>query len=274
MKYVIIVLCLCIAGTLSAWDQENWIYIKNVKEPLKPYYISKYEVTTIDAVVLLNWANKNNYITVDNGYIYYRHPQKQLINYNGAMDGYECKIEYDGHFFVDKKFEKYPVNYITYYGALALCNFKSEKDGLPPVYKMTPEGVELNKSMQGYRLPTVGEWEWAASSFGANSEFVWGTGKPNGNIAGEEMHEYSTMWKVWEGYRDPYIFTAPVATFAPNGIGLFDMEGNLSEWVWPGLGKGGSWMTHKPLSLIGRTQQNREHDFGYTDMTLRMVVDY
>lgn len=272
MKYGIFILCLYIAVPLSAWDKDNWIYIKDVKEPLKPYYISKYEVTTIDAVILLNWALKNNYITVDDEFTYYRHPLKRLINYKGLMDGYACKIEYNGLFFVDKKYENYPVNYITFYGAVALCNFKSEKDGLAPAYRISSEGVELNTSMQGYRLPTVDEWEWAASSLGENTEFVWGTGTPNGNIAGEEMHEYSTMWRVWEGYRDPYIFTAPVAMFSPNKIGLFDMEGNLSEWVWPGLGKGGSWMTHKPLLSIGRTQQNKAYDFGYTDMTLRMVI--
>jgi len=36
----------------------------------------------------------------------------------------------------------------------------------------------------------------------------------------------------WEGYDDGYLFTAPVAAFAPNELGVYGMSGNVYEWCW------------------------------------------
>lgn len=87
------------------------------------------------------------------------------------------------------------------------------------------------------------------------------------------MKEYTTMWHVWPGYRDDYRFTAPVAQFQANDLGLFDMEGNLSEWIWDGGLKGGSWMEDEAGMSIEHTNWYAEKSFPMTNTGLRMAAN-
>ena len=70
-----------------------------------------------------------------------------------------------------------------------------------------------------YRLLTEAEWEYAARA-GAATKFSWGdeVGHDRANCAQDIC-------------ADAYRFTAPVGSFPPNAWGLFDMHGNVGEWV-------------------------------------------
>lgn len=72
----------------------------------------------------------------------------------------------------------------------------------------------------GGRLPTEAEWEYAARGGNAGQKYVWG----------DELNPDSANYKS-EG-------TVPVGGYSPNGYGLYDMTGNVIEWVQDIYGEG------------------------------------
>lgn len=133
--------------------------------------------------------------------------------------------------------DELPVESITWLDAIRYCNQRSEKEGLTPVYVVNGQDVTWDRSADGYRLPTEAEWEYACRA---------GTATPfntENSISAEEANYYGHYpYEIEDNYfSQGNLSTKPgeyrqtsvaVDSFSPNGWGLYNMHGNVSEWVW------------------------------------------
>lgn len=129
-----------------------------------------------------------------------------------------------------------PVVGVSWHEAALYCNWLSGQDGLQPFYREEfGKIVGFNPTALGYRLPTEAEWAWTARLVrGTNLlRFPWGDQLPppdkHGNYA--DQSAVHTVGRIIFGYNDNYITSAPVGTFPPNDKGVYDLGGNVAEWV-------------------------------------------
>jgi len=88
---------------------------------------------------------------------------------------------------------------------------------------------------KAYRLPTEAEFEYALRA-GKTTRYWWGDGTPSKvveNLTGQgDVSRSRRQWETYfRGYTDKYWGPAPVASFAPNPFGIYDIGGNVAEWV-------------------------------------------
>jgi len=132
--------------------------------------------------------------------------------------------------------DDYPVVQVTWNEAARYCNWLSAKEGLPPAYDLKDgKMVGTQPLAAGYRLPTEGEWSWAARSAGAGGgrKYPWGNSLPvapgSGNYA--DTSAGGLVDGTISGYNDGFAATAPVDSFEPNSVGILNLGGNVAEWV-------------------------------------------
>jgi len=170
--------------------------------------MSKYEVTNAQYCDFLNAALASGDITIDGndvygdggtnsgedyaGQRYYRCDGSGYTGY-GATNGGAARIHYnEGEFWVDEGFGNYPVTYVSWYGAMAFCNY------------------------YGYYLPTEDQWQAVADYDGT---YIYGCGEIiDPGIANYRNSEHP------DG-------TTSVGSFGVYGYGMSDMAGNVWEWT-------------------------------------------
>lgn len=128
-----------------------------------------------------------------------------------------------------------PVAEVSWEDAALYCNWLSERENLPKFYKiLNGRVVGFDPDSHGYRLPTESEWAWAARVKGDSLlKFPWGDDFPPKKVV-ENYADTSSSYltgRYVSNYKDGHITSAPVGSFPANHNGLFDMGGNVAEWV-------------------------------------------
>jgi hypothetical protein len=188
--------------------------------------MSKYEVTNAQYCDFLNAALASGDIMVNGTDVYGAGGSKSGGNYAGqryyrcdgsgysgcgATNGGASRIHYsEGAFSVDKGFGNHPVTYVSWYGAMAFCNY------------------------YGYYLPTEDQWQAVADYDGT---YIYGCGETiDPGIANYRYSEHPNG-------------TTSVSSFGAYGYGMSDMAGNVWEWTSSGsdsfrIFRGGGWYSY------------------------------
>jgi sulfatase modifying factor 1 len=155
-----------------------------------------------------------------------------------------------------------PVTGVSWFNADRYCQWLAEQTG------------------RAYRLPTEAEWERAARADLEQNDFPWGNDPP------QSLPDYTTRWQAGP---------EPVACYAPNAFGLFNMCDNVHEWCsdWydpnyyavspqsnprgPQQGqrkasRGGSWRHHVKVSRCS-ARSSIPPEFEYADYGFRVACN-
>jgi formylglycine-generating enzyme required for sulfatase activity len=200
---------------------------------LSGYYAGKYEVTNNEYATVLNWALGRGYLATVTSATVTSYGQELL-----DLDDPDCQITYSqGQFWLKvrdgQSMGNHPVVEVTWYGAVAYCNWLSEKDGFTPCYDLST-WERLWPLQNGYRLLTEAEWERVAG-WDTYWSYLWGYGFTSDTIDRSRCnYVFSNPLGLTSGPS-----TTPAGYYnghsagtlnSPSPVGAYDMSGNVWEW--------------------------------------------
>lgn len=197
-----------------------------------------------------------------------------LLRYLGSLFKRKVEISYDFYFsetlITQKQWEivmkespsifkgnNLPIENISWVDATIFCNRLNEMIGLDPFYIGTGNNIRINSNSIGFRLPNVNEWYKAKKDISVYNDNISEWGWYDGNSAGK---------------------THPVSQKKMNGLGIYDMLGNVWEWcddskeceVNNKVIIGGSWKSTVDQLKTGKTFY-KPKDEKSSDIGIRVV---
>lgn len=231
---------------LKATDRDSFLLLTYFQKRMdvSDFMISKHEVTNLEYFRFVNWVRdsiaKSGADRARPGDLIYSYINSMGKNVRIAIYpdttvwSRDINFAYglDIHYFSHKTYQNYPVVGVSYYQALAYIHWLNER------LKVFLIKNHYNSNLCSYRLPSEVEWQYAAlapsDKLIDRSPFPW-----DGLIFDNKIGFKANMGQVFDANNlglkgfcdDGYCHTAPVRSYKPNRFGLYDMAGNVAEWV-------------------------------------------
>ncbi len=152
-----------------------------------------------------------------------------------------------------------PVEQVSWFDAIEYCNALSKKEGLTPCYTKSGNSYTCDWTANGYRLPTEAEWEYAARGGNKSKGYTCSGGDTAASVAWNKNNSGNS--------------THDVKTKNGNELDLYDMSGNVSEWVWDWYGSYSSSSQTNPRGSSSGSYRGRRGG-SWNDASSSVTVTY
>ena len=184
---------------------EGWAHELPVHAvPVGEFFVGRFEFTNEELARTLQWAYTNGLVELDqtattsavagvtnvvtNLYGTVRNTEgtkRELVDLDAAY----CQIAFtNGAFAVAEGKTNFPAIRVTWHGALAVCNYLSDREGLTRAVDFAPADWTVDVAAEGYRLPTEAEWEKACRGGTPGTHFPW----PDDSVQGTNTY----LWNI------------------------------------------------------------------------------
>ncbi|MBD5781207.1 SUMF1/EgtB/PvdO family nonheme iron enzyme [Pelagicoccus sp. NFK12] len=196
------------------------------------FFMGRTEVTNAQMADVLNWAYGEGLIEVTADAVMNAEGRSEVLLKRDQNQIVFVESDAFSHFAVKEGRENYPCFEVSWYGALAYCNYLTRKEGV------LTQAVDLwewtiDQQATGYRLPTEAEWEFACRAESVSAFYNGSISRPVGpevdpvlnRVGFYDLNSANEEYPIFAGKG-----THPVGLKDPNAHGLFDLHGNVREW--------------------------------------------
>ena len=182
------------------------------------------------------YTNEGEIITINDSLIHANYPVTRRENFIKEVPvpiypdttvwirdfNYSYNEPMHNDYFWHDAYNDYPVVGVTWHQAKAFCEWRTKTKNN---YQKTKKKKSL---VPEFRLPTEAEWEFAARGGLQGAMYPWG-GPYTKNDRGCFMANFKPMRGDYSV--DQALYTVEANAYDPNGYNLYNMAGNVSEWI-------------------------------------------